>query len=502
MQQLNLFESEFVNLAPVPPSLPGATFTFVDLFAGIGGFRIALERLGGQCLGYSEIDAEAIAVYQKNFITPVGSSERNLGDVQKIGKLPESIDLIVGGVPCQPWSIAGKIKGFEDNRGKLWFDVIRIIEQNHPKAFIFENVKGLMEPRHRESLDSIVTELSQRGYEVTFQVLNSYDFGLPQDRDRIFIVGIQTTIKTYSKFRFPEPLGDKPRLYDCIEGVERRPIQKQKFPPEHLFGDRIPASRGRFQKIDELNNFFLFSDVRDGHTTIHSWDLIETSEREKEICLTLLRNRRKKKYGLKDGNPLRFEHLQKLIPDLAVEELEKLVEKKILRHVQSNTIFRDIGYTSDTEEGERLFAPTDIYGTTSEKCYNKYEFVNSKISAGINGVAKIILPHADAIGTLTATGMRDYVATCSLDHQDPNSYKQEFIEKIYKPRKFKPISAQDYARLQGFPDNFMMARREAIARKQFGNAVSVPVVYHLTRSLLNVLSAFGINPSFLVRERG
>ena len=466
VQQLNLFELQPVNLEPLPPSSPGEKFTFVDLFAGIGGFRIALERLGGRCLGYSEIDAEAIAVYQKNFITPVRSSERNLGDVQKIGKLPESVDVVVGGVPCQPWSIAGKIKGFEDNRGKLWFDVIRIIELNQPKAFIFENVKGLMEPRHRESLDAIVTKLSQLGYKVRFKVLNSYDFGLPQDRDRIFIVGIQNTIKTYSEFKFPEPLGDKPRLYDCIEGVEHRAIQKQKFSPERLFGDRIPASRGRFQKIDELNDFFLFSDVRDGHTTIHSWDLIETTSREQEICLTLLRNRRKKKYGPKDGNPLSFEHLQGLIPDLEIDELEKLVEKKILRQVQSE----------------------------------KYEFVNSKISAGINGVAKIILPHADAIGTLTATGMRDYIATSSLDCQDPKNYKQEFIEKIYKPRKFKPISARDYARLQGFPDDFVMARREAIARKQFGNAVSVPVVYHLVRSLLEVLSEFGIIPSFFVHE--
>ena len=428
------------------------------MFAGIGGFRIALERLGGQCLGYSEVDAEAIAVYQKNFISPIGSSEGNLGDVQTIGTLPESVDLIVGGVPCQPWSIAGKIKGFEDPRGQLWFDVIRIIRLNQPKAFIFENVKGLMEPRHRQSLDWIVRELSQLGYFVTFKLLNSYDFGLPQDRDRIFIVGIQTRIPSYSEFKFPEPLAEKPRLSDCIEGVERRVIQKRKFPPEELFGDRIPASRGRFQKPDELNDFFLFSDVRDGHTTIHSWDLLETSEREKEICLTLLRNRRKKIYGPKDGNPLSFEHLQGLISDLSREELEQLVDKRILRQADPG----------------------------------RYEFVNSKISAGINGVAKISLPHADGIGTLTATGMRDFIGTVSLNCQDPKTYKQEFIDKIYKPGRFKPISARDYGRLQGFPEEFQMARREAIARKQFGNAVSVPVVYHLGRSLLEVVFGVGI----------
>lgn len=186
--------------------------------------------------------------------------------------------------------------------------------------------------------------------------------------------------------------------------------------------------------------------------------MLETSEREKEICLTLLRNRRKKIYGPKDGNPLSFEHLQGLISDLSREELEQLVDKRILRQADPG----------------------------------RYEFVNSKISAGINGVAKISLPHADGIGTLTATGMRDFIGTVSLNCQDPKTYKQEFIDKIYKPGRFKPISARDYGRLQGFPEEFQMARREAIARKQFGNAVSVPVVYHLGRSLLEVVFGVGI----------
>jgi DNA (cytosine-5)-methyltransferase 1 len=99
-------------------------FTFIDLFAGIGGFRIALEKLGGQCLGYSEIDKQAIKVYQQNFINYRNQDEIELGDITKITGLPSNIDVIVGGVPCQPWSVAGCLKGFEDPRGKLWFDVI------------------------------------------------------------------------------------------------------------------------------------------------------------------------------------------------------------------------------------------------------------------------------------------------------------------------------------------------------------------------------------------
>ncbi|MGC9505054.1 DNA cytosine methyltransferase [Baaleninema sp.] len=455
VQQLNLFKDcqSFVPEIDLTPDSVRHKFTFVDLFAGIGGFRIALEQLGGKCVAYSEIDREAIAVYEKNFLQSLNCPEVNLGDVRDIGKLPQSVDLIVGGVPCQPWSIAGKIKGFDDERGQLWFDVIRIVELNRPKSFIFENVKGLTEPRHQESLNCILNAFQNLNYSVKYEILNSYDFGLSQDRDRVFIVGIQKEIDRSESFKFPKPLDRKTKLYQFIEAVESADIEKKKFAPEILFGDRIPAARGRFQKNDELNDFFLFTDVRDGHTTIHSWDLIETTPREKLICQTLLRNRRKKKYGDKDGNPLSLEHFQALIADIKLEELEQLVNKRILRKILKRG----------------------------------YDFVNSKISAGIDGVSKIILPHADAIGTLTATGMRDYVATVSLDCQEPNLYKRTFIQKIYKPKKFKPLSARDYARLQGFPNWFQLAIRESTAKKQLGNAVSVPVVYHLSKSLLNII---------------
>jgi DNA (cytosine-5)-methyltransferase 1 len=113
-----------------------------------------------------------------------------------------------------------------------------------------------------------------------------------------------------------------------------------------------------------------------------------------------------------------------------------------------------------------------------------YEFVNSKISSGIDGVSKIFLPHADAIATLTATGTRDFVATISIECQEPKLYKQTFLREIYRPKKFKPLTARDYARLQGFPEWFRQADNETRAKHQFGNAVSVPVVYHLCKQLL------------------
>lgn len=428
-------------------------FTFVDLFAGIGGFRIPLEQLGGICLGYSEIDKKAIAVYRNNFIRSENSQEAELGDVSNLDKLPFELDLIVGGVPCQPWSIAGKRQGLDDPRGQLWIDVIRVIRSNQPKAFILENVKGLAEPRNRQSLNYILTHLNEAGYVVHSQVLNSYDFGLPQDRDRIFIVGIRQDLENGWGFTFPQPLKEKPKLYEVIGGLNICDFVKTKFPPEVLFEGKVPASRGRFQKIDELNDFFLFSDIRDGHTTIHSWDLIESTEREKLICQTILKTRRKKLYGEKDGNPLSFKILSQLIPDIILTEIETLVSKKILRLVPGKG----------------------------------YEFVNSKISSGINGISKIFLPHADAIATLTATGTRDFVATISIPCQEPEAYKQTFIQEIYRKQKFKPLSAKDYARLQGFPDWFQLAENETTAKHQFGNAVSVPVVYHLCQVLLPII---------------
>ncbi|MFO5491346.1 MAG: DNA (cytosine-5-)-methyltransferase, partial [Cuspidothrix sp.] len=139
-------------------------FTFIDLFAGIGGFRIALDKLGGQCLGYSEIDKQAIKVYQQNFISYLNKHEIELGDITNISELPPNVDIIVGGVPCQPWSVAGCLRGFEDKRGKLWFDVIRLVNKNQPKGFIFENVSGLASPKNRDNLELILNELANIGY--------------------------------------------------------------------------------------------------------------------------------------------------------------------------------------------------------------------------------------------------------------------------------------------------------------------------------------------------
>jgi DNA (cytosine-5)-methyltransferase 1 len=421
-------------------------FKFIDLFSGVGGFRIPLEKLGGECVAYSEIDKNAIEVYQQNFNT---KNEIFLGDITNVKEIPKA-DLIVGGVPCQAWSVAGKKKGFDDPRGKLWEDSIRLVKKNKPKAFIFENVKGLYDPRNKGALDLIISEFKKCGYDVFHKVLNAYDFGLPQNRDRLFIVGFKKDKKVH--FNFPKPLNKSKTLIEVMDNLEidKKHLIKQKFLPEKIFGTKIPFSRNRFQKSDELNDFFIFCDTRDGHTTIHSWDLLKTTAFEKKICMTILRNRRRKLYGEWDGNPLSLKILQTLIKELKSSDLNGLVEKNIL---------------NQEEDG-------------------RYELANTKNSAGINGVYRVFLPQSDIFATITATENRDYIATKTITGKDPEEYKSNFLNEIFKKKNMRLISGRESGRLQGFPDKFKIHPNDKIAKKQFGNAVPTNVVYNVAKEVL------------------
>ena len=160
-------------------------WTHIDLFAGIGGFRLAATRNGGRCIGYSEISPDAVSAYEANY---ADAKETNFGDITKLKKLPPH-DFLTGGVPCQSWSIAGRNLGFDDDRGQLWNDAIFLLNQSRPKAFLFENVKGLVDPRNKSALDYIMRRIAEAGYHASVHVLNSFDYGVPQSRVRIYIVG-------------------------------------------------------------------------------------------------------------------------------------------------------------------------------------------------------------------------------------------------------------------------------------------------------------------------
>lgn len=161
---------------------------YLDMFAGIGGFRSGLERLGGfECVGFCEIDKYAKKSYEAMYDT---KGELYFNDARKIKpeELPD-IDLITGGFPCQSFSIAGQRKGFEDTRGTLFFEIARIAAVKKPKYLFLENVPGLLSHDRGRTFKTILSALDELGYDVAWQVLNSKNFGVPQSRNRVFIIG-------------------------------------------------------------------------------------------------------------------------------------------------------------------------------------------------------------------------------------------------------------------------------------------------------------------------
>lgn len=170
-------------------------YRFIDLFAGIGGFRIAFERLRQRCVFSSEIDATAQATYQANF------GERPEGDITKIPacSVPDH-DILLAGFPCQSFSIMGKMLGFVDTRGTLFFDIERILKAKRPSFFLLENVPQLVTNQSGRAFKEILCRLKQLGYHVRWAVLNALHFGLPQKRQRVYIAGFDNNYK----FEFPE----------------------------------------------------------------------------------------------------------------------------------------------------------------------------------------------------------------------------------------------------------------------------------------------------------
>ena len=200
---------------PFPP-MENPEFEFIDLFAGIGGFRLALQNLGGKCVFSSEWDREAQKTYSANF------GETPFGDITKEttkSYIPDNFDILCAGFPCQAFSIAGKRGGFEDTRGTLFFDVAEIIKRKQPKAVFLENVKGLRSHNRGKTLETILNVLrNDLGYFVPEpEIVNAKDFGVPQNRERIYIVAFNsnTGIKN---FEYPKPTNQKAVFADVKEG--------------------------------------------------------------------------------------------------------------------------------------------------------------------------------------------------------------------------------------------------------------------------------------------
>ena len=475
-----------------------ADFSFIDLFAGIGGFRLALESVGGHCLGFSEIAPDAIHTYCANF----GETEDcNFGDITKLKDLPRH-DFMTAGVPCQSWSIAGKNLGFDDDRGQLWNDTLYLLNKVRPKAFIFENVKGLSDPRNQKALDYILSRIKQAGYHAEKFVLNAYDYGVPQTRVRIYIIGFRDE-KFLKRLQIPKPFPGEVRLNDvldseidmvCEDGADTRPRWS------------LSCNEKGF------NDYFLFNDLRNGPTTIHSWDIIDTTDREKHICYLLLRNRRKSDYGALDGNPLSLQHFQALDATINREELETLVWKHILKPVE---YLYEVEHADEADEPDEQFILSlgrynllnvdnlkvnrevkkrkiDVHGILAElsrrgviRCVEtRYDFKNTKISTGLAGINRIFLPSSKIYPTLVASDTNDFVATEPIDADTIEEFREEFMEHVYRPRNYRRITQSEACRIQGFPDNYILPPTRPRWMKLIGNSVAVPVIKILANAVV------------------
>jgi DNA (cytosine-5)-methyltransferase 1 len=199
------------------------TYKFIDLFAGIGGMRIGFESAGAECVFSSEWDKFAQKTYEANF------DEFPYGDITKISEsdIPK-FDILVGGFPCQPFSTIGKREGFKHKtQGTLFYDVARIIEHHKPKAFLLENVAGLLTHDHGNTLKTILDTLAELNYKVSYKVLDASDYGVPQKRDRIYIVGFNRNRIKDSDFEFPPPRKSKVGIGKFVEtGIQDRSISK------------------------------------------------------------------------------------------------------------------------------------------------------------------------------------------------------------------------------------------------------------------------------------
>lgn len=264
LQQL-LFEVENVPF-PTPKNY---SFKFIDLFAGIGGFRLALQNVGGKCVYTSEWNAEAKKTYRENF------GEVPFGDITKERNknyIPDNFDILCAGFPCQAFSIAGYQKGFADTRGTLFFDIEQIVEKHKPKIVFLENVKNLVSHDNGNTFKTIIETLENKlGYKTFSKVLNSSTHAnVPQNRERIFIVAFDPNqVPNYSKFEFPQPIKLTKTIHDFLDK------EKQ---------DDIFYYKKDHQYYSELSKTMISKD------TVYQWRRVYARENKSNLCPTLTAN--------------------------------------------------------------------------------------------------------------------------------------------------------------------------------------------------------------------
>ena len=428
------------------------TIRFIDLFAGMGGFRLGFEQaaqqlgIKAQCLFSSEIKPHAIKVYQENFNDYVH------GDITKIQAtdIPD-FDILLAGFPCQAFSNAGKRLGFADTRGTLFFEIERILATKQPKAFILENVEGLVTHdriKHNpigRTLTIILQKLTELGYQVSWNVFNASEFGLAQIRKRVFIVGTKNQLISLNDF--PKK---KTVISDILE--QGKPILDTKITRLLLSHFKLPELYGKSVK-----------DKRGGVNNIHSWDIElkgSVSDEQKKLLNAIMRARRNKKWGeLKgikwmDGMPLTLEEINTFFPHPNLKSmLDDLTAKNYLKLEHPKDIVQK-------KDGNGNIREVREYRTDLEKGYN---IVAGKLSYEIN---KILDPK-HFTPTLVATDLDRVV--------------------VADGQGLRRLTDIEQKRLFGFPDNFQLPINSKLAHDLFGNTVPIPVVTAISKRVLEAL---------------
>lgn len=431
---------------------------FIDLFAGLGGTRIGFEKavrkmgLTPECVFTSEIKNHAISVYSKNF------KDKNIhGDITQISTkdIPD-FDCLLAGFPCQPFSYSGKREGFLDTRGTLFFEIERILKAKKPKLFLLENVEGLVshdkENQHDKigrTLKVILTKLEDLGYHVTWRVLNATDFGVPQERKRIYIAGSlikQVDLDNFKKLN--KTISDiKENNQPSMNSIFTKKLLSH-FPINELSGKAIKDKRG-------------------GDSNIHSWDFElkgKVSNIQKDLLNTIFKERRKKKWAEQkqikwmDGMPLTLEDIFSFY--------NKIETKKELKTALDDLTKK--GYLK-LEYPKGLVNTKDINGNLRQKRIQDkagklgYNIVTGKLSFEINE----ILDLDGYTPTLVATDMNKIALI------DNNGVRK--------------LTIREGLRLFGFPENYKIDVDESKAYDLLGNSIVVTVVEKVSERILKTL---------------
>ncbi|MCI6329548.1 MAG: DNA cytosine methyltransferase [Erysipelotrichaceae bacterium] len=241
-------------------------YKVASLFAGIGGICYGFKQAGAEIVWANEIDKDACKTYRNNF----GNEYLIEGDIKKIdaNDIPD-IDILNGGFPCQAFSIAGYQKGFDDERGNLFFEIIRILKVKKPKAVFLENVKNLESHDNGNTFKVIKSKLEELGYYVHHKVLNTMEYGnIPQNRERIYIVGFLSK-EAYDNFKYPEPITLTKKISDIINLNDKK--DSKYYYPGSIYYDRLKS-------------------VMTKQDTIYQWRRVYCRENKSNVCPTLTAN--------------------------------------------------------------------------------------------------------------------------------------------------------------------------------------------------------------------